>query len=265
MTARKIRKLVIVGAGNMATNLALGLYQKGYTILQVYNRSTDNGRRLARKVKATYIDDLSAISLKADLYILSVADRSLKKVAGQLHLNNRLVVHTSGTLSQDVLQDTSTNYGILYSPQTYSKNHPQKLSGTPFCIEANNNENLERLRMLAESLTPVVHVVSYRQRKIIHLAAVFANNFTNYMYAVAEDLLKNEELDFKILEPIIKRTAANVHYRNMFLLQTGPAIRGDNQVMKEHLALLKAHPGYQHVYELISQMIIQSKKTKDEL
>ena len=259
MVRKAIQKIVFIGAGNLAANFALALFQKGYNIFQIYNRSQNTGKSLSEKVGARYTDDLRKLSKNADLYIIAVNDNSLKIIIEQIQVGNKLIVHTSGSMKMNILKNASKNFGVLYSPQTFSKEHPSNFRGVPVCIEANLQENESLLRDLALSLTRNVHIVNSEKRRMIHLAAIFANNFTNFMYVIAEDLLEKEGLDFKILQPIIRQTAANARHKRIFHFQTGPAIREDTAVMKNHLTLLKKHPGYQQVYGLISKMIIQLK------
>ena len=265
MTRRSIQNIIFIGAGNMAVNLALAVAGKGFKIIQVYNRSETAGRNLSKKVGATYTNDLKKLSQTADLYIVAVSDDSLEQIVEQVSVGDKMIVHTSGPMSMHMLKNASENFGVLYFPQTFSKEHPVSLSGVPACIEANREENEILLKAFARKLTRNIRLVDSSQRKMIHLAAIFANNFTNFMYVIAEDLLKNEKLDFGLLQPLIRKTAANARHKNLFQFQTGPAVREDTEIMKDHLRQLKNHPEYKQVYELISKMIIHHKKQKNGL
>jgi len=263
MPKNTIRKIIFLGAGNLATNLALALTAKGFEIVQVYNRGKKAGQLLAQKTGAAYISDLKKLSKQADLYIVAISDDSLERVIEQVRVGDKLIVHTSGSMNMNILKSSSENFGVFYPPQTFSKEHPVSFKGVPVCIEANSRKSEDLLRMFALSFTRNVHLVDSDQRKMIHLAAVFANNFTNFMNAISEDLMEKEGLDFGILHPIISQTAANVQYKNLFQLQTGPALREDKRVIENHLATLRKHPEYRKVYDLITKLIIQHKKTQE--
>jgi predicted short-subunit dehydrogenase-like oxidoreductase (DUF2520 family) len=255
-----IRKIVILGAGNLATNLALGLKKEGYKILQVCNRTEDHGRELAKKVKADYTRDLSKLNLRADLYIISVTDRAIEEIAQQVNVRNKIVVHTSGSVDMDVLRNCSVNYGVLHSPQTFLKSKPVSFKKLHIDIEASNRACEMALVDFAAHFCRNVHVVTSGQRKIIHVAAVFAGNFSNFMYAVANDILSSNHLPFDLMQPIIKKTAKNATYGDPFSRQTGPALREDNEVIDKHIEALSAYPQYRELYDLVTKSIIKYKK-----
>ncbi len=211
--------------------------------------------KLAEKLNSAYTSDLGKINRDGDLYIVSVADDAVGKVAAKLGMLNGMVIHTSGSVAMEVLRESSANYGILYPLQTFSKSRKADFSNIPFCVEANSNENLQKLKGLAESLSGNVVEIDSDQRKILHLAAVFACNFTNYMYGAADDILKGSNLDFDLLRPLIMETAMKVQQMNPEVAQTGPAMRGDKRIMKEHIELLEKYPEYRKIYEILSERI----------
>lgn len=260
MPGSKIRKIVLFGAGNLATNLAFALKKEGFDILQVYNRTEAHGKKLAKKVDATYINDLSELNLQADLYIISISDSAIKSIADKIRLNDKLIIHTSGSMDIEILKRSSTNYGVFHSPQTFSKSKPVSFRNLHVDIEANNKQSEEILVEFAGILCHNVHVVNSEQRKIIHLAAVFAGNFTNFMYSISEDLLTKNNLSFDLMQPIIKKTSENSKYKNPFSRQTGPAVREDYEVIAKHIEVLAKYPDYRAIYDLISKNIIKYKK-----
>ena len=160
----------------------------------------------------------------------------------------------------DFLKGISENIGVLYPPQTFTNSRIISFRKVPLCIEANSDENLKRLQSFAESLSEMVYPIDSVQRKILHLSAVFANNFTNLFYTISEELLHENGMDFNILTPIIHQTAHNAASGDVFKFQTGPAIREDSATIMEHLKLLSKHPDYQEIYSLITKNIIQRKK-----
>jgi predicted short-subunit dehydrogenase-like oxidoreductase (DUF2520 family) len=260
MTAKKISNVVLVGAGNLAFHLAFALARGGIRILQIVNRTPQKGIKLAEKHGAAYTSDLKEIDRSADLYIIAVSDRAIPLIAENLRLDGKLVVHTSGSMEMDVLRAISQETGVLYPLQTFNEGRRITFRKIPLCIEAGNQANLRLLSDLADKLSLKVYQMDSSQRKVLHMAAVFACNFANFMYAISQDILAQNHLPFDIVRPLIEQTAKNAMHDNPFLLQTGPAIREDENVMREHLRLLAGNPDYGEIYNLISNNIIKHKK-----
>ena len=265
MSTEKIRKIVLIGAGKLATNFAFTLKKKGYSILQIYNRNEKAGKKLSDSVSASFITNLNDLSLEADLYALAVSDSAIREVAEQIHLKDQLIIHFSGTEEIGILKDSSLNYGVLYPPQTLTKRNKHGFLDIFLCCEANNPESDRRLSWFAGTISDKIYSVNSYQRKIIHLSAIFAGNFTNFMYAVAEDLLKKNDLPMDLIKPIIKKTALNARHRNIFGSQTGPAIREDMAILKSHLEILSDKPEFREIYRHISENIIKYKHSNDKL
>jgi predicted short-subunit dehydrogenase-like oxidoreductase (DUF2520 family) len=259
MALHNIRRIVIIGAGKLATNFALTLKKKGFTILQVYNRSKIPGAELAAKVSSSFIDDLNHLSEEGDLYALAVSDTALRKIADRIRLSNQLIIHFSGTVEMDVLSNSSKNFGVLYPPQTFTMRHTTGFVNIPLCIEAGNSESEKKLEAFASDLSDKIFKISSSQRKFIHLSAIFAGNFTNFMYSIAEEILASNNLPMSLMEPIITKTKSNVKQKNIFRLQTGPAIREDMEMIRAHLALLSDTPEFSEIYRLLSESIIKYK------
>ncbi|MCX6251076.1 MAG: DUF2520 domain-containing protein [Bacteroidetes bacterium] len=259
MIKGSIHKVVLIGAGNFATNLALAMREEGFDIMQLYNRTEEHGKALAERFSAPYINNLKEITPDADLYIISVNDNAIEPVAAQLNLGEKLIIHTSGSIEIDVLKPASSNFGAFHSPQTFSKLVPVSFRELHVSIEANNKMNEDILVEFAGNLSDHVHRVNELQRRIIHLAAIFTGNFSNFMYTIAADLLKENKLPFDIMKPILKKTIENAFQGNPFKYQTGPAIRENYQVMSRHLELLAKHPDYKDIYDLVSRSIIKHK------
>lgn len=258
----KFRSVVFVGAGNLATHLARALYEKGYEIKQIYSRTLESARRLAAMVNAESINTLEQITNQADLYITALTDEALIELAPQLTKNREqgLWVHTAGSVSLDLWQGHCLHYGVLYPLQTFSKQRTIDFQQIPLFIEASSEEDARQLLLLAENISGKVYQTTSKQRKSLHLAAVFASNFTNHMYVLAADWLKEYQLPFDVLLPLIDETAEKVHSLNPREAQTGPAIRNDKKVICEHLAMLEQMPDLQHIYHEISKSILNSKE-----
>lgn len=252
-------KIVFIGSGNVASHLGMALKDAGNEILQIYSQTEKSADVLARKLNTNYTISLSEIETNAELYIISVSDDIVVQLLDHLSLKDKFVVHTSGFLSMDLLQKTSENYGVLYPLQTFSKLRNVDMKTVPICIEANTKENLEKLRSLARQISDDVREINSEQRKKIHLAAVFACNFPNFMYVIAEKLLEDSKINFDILKPLIMETAEKVQAINPTEAQTGPAVRGDEKVIFKHLELLNNYPAYKQLYQLISKEIKENK------
>ncbi len=249
------QKIVFLGAGNLATNLSKALFNSGFDILQVYSRTIASAKMLAEQLQATYTNNLKHINKTADIYFIAVKDDAIVDILSAIDRRNKLVVHCSGSTSIEVLADFSNNYGVFYPLQTFSKNRAVVFKSIPIFLEANNAENLNVLQSIAVKLSDVVEEATSEQRLSLHVAAVFACNFVNYLYAVAADILKDNHIDFKHIQPLIEETARKIQLMPPKKAQTGPAVRYDKAIINKHVDFLKDHPDYQQIYELISHAI----------
>ena len=260
----KIQHIVLIGAGNVATHLGKALQRAGFSIDQVYSRTIKSAEELAHSLGCSATSHVEAIRDNADVYILSVSDDGLAPLVKKLRLGDGLIVHTSGSVSMDVLSPLSKTIGVLYPLQTFSKERETDLATVPFCIEANSPETLERIKTIAGMLSSDVRQVSSAQRKQLHLAAVFACNFPNYMYFIATEIVQEAGLNFDLLLPLIKETANKVNGLSPAAAQTGPALRDDKHVMEQHVKMLSQWPEYQDLYKQISLQISKLKSAKHE-
>jgi len=256
----EFQKIVFIGAGNVASHLGKALKDAGNEILQVYSRTEKSASLLAQKLETTSTSNISEIYSNADLYVISVSDDNVDQILGKLTLKDKLVVHTSGFLPMDTLKQVSENYGVFYPLQTFSKSREVEMRSVPICIEANTPENLQLLNSLAGQISSDVRQINSDQRKVLHLSAVFACNFPNFMYAIAEKILQNHDMDFSILKPLILETAQKIQELEPANAQTGPAIRGDERVINAHLKMLDNYPAYQKLYQIITDQISDTKK-----
>ena len=255
----KSYEIVIIGAGRLATHLGLAFFRQGLKVAQIYNRTADKGLKLAQRLGASFTNDLSEVSLNADLYILAVSDSVLEDLSSRLRLQDKLVVHTSGTMGMAILTPVSSNIGVFYPVQTFSHNRRINFRKIPVCIEGNTASSERQLGMLAGKITDNVQHLNSDQRRILHLGAVFSSNFTNFLYTVTEELLLEHDISLTLLEPLILQTARNVKQGKVFQSQTGPAVRGDEKVLDKHRMMLADHPEYLTIYNLISDNIIKHK------
>jgi predicted short-subunit dehydrogenase-like oxidoreductase (DUF2520 family) len=257
-----INNIVLLGAGNVATHLGIALKKKGHRIIQVFSRTTKSARELAVKLDTAYITKLAELNYSADLYLFCLKDDILLDVLKQTLFNDQILVHTAGSLPLNIFKDFGFHFGVIYPVQTFIKERNLDLTDVPFCIEASTSYAEKILVNLASGLSGKVQIVDSEKRKVIHLAAVFACNFTNHMYFLADQLMRENGLNFDLLKPLIRETAAKILEVDPETAQTGPAKRGDNQILEDHLHLLKDLPGMQKIYTFVSDSILESGKGK---
>jgi predicted short-subunit dehydrogenase-like oxidoreductase (DUF2520 family) len=250
-------RITLVGSGNVATHLAAALKNAGHAIVQVYSRAIQNAALLAYHVKAEAIDDLKSINTDTDLFIIATKDDAIGPIAEQLAVHQKLMVHTSGATDLYSLLAFSDNAGVLYPLQTFSKTKEVDFRNVPLCIEAKDDVITKVLEQLAQTISNKVYHINSEKRKALHLAAVFACNFPNYLYTIAQQLTAKQGLDFELLRPLIQETAEKVQNANPAMVQTGPAIRNDENTMAMHQQLLEGEPQLQQLYFLLSQGIIK--------
>ncbi len=255
--------IVLIGAGNVATQLGLALKKSKHAILQVYSKHHSSANTLAKLLSCESTDLPEKINPDADIYIIAIKDDKIVQLVKQLKLKNKIVVHTSGSIDMAILQTLSKNYGVFYPLQTFSKNKKTNFDNVPICIEANNRDVFNELQQLAKSISNNVQKINSQQRKAIHLAAVFACNFSNHLYSIADNILTENKLSFELLKPLILETADKIENNTPAKMQTGPAVRGDKKIMKAQLKMLSGNKERQRLYKLLSQsIIVSSKKNK---
>ena len=243
-------KVIILGFGNVGKHLYQAFSRTSeIEIIQIYNRSPIN---LPEGFQTSFTKEISQLK-EADLYIIAVPDDSIKELSETLPIKNKLVVHTSGSVSLNHLSD-SNKKGVFYPLQTFSKNAEVDFKTIPICIEANNKEDLELLKQLGSFITDHVKEINSNERKQLHLSAVFVNNFVNYLYQVGSDLLLENSLSFDLLKPLIKETANKIENLNPADSQTGPAKRNDLKTIENHLHLLEGSP-YKELYHKLTKSI----------
>jgi predicted short-subunit dehydrogenase-like oxidoreductase (DUF2520 family) len=248
-------KITLAGVGNVAWHMGKALSQKGYAISQVLDRTSSSAKQLARELKAESWGTPEDGVAGSDACLICVSDDAIASVVKHLKPGDCLLMHTAGSVPLDVFRDNAANFGVLYPLQTFSKGRPLNYSQIPFLIEANTPENLSLIGKLASSVSNIVIETNSIQRLYIHLAAIFASNFSNHMYVLAEKLANENKMPFDLLKPLIAETTAKALDMSPQNAQTGPAVRGNVKVIEKHLELLKDHPGMQELYRMISEDI----------
>ena len=226
-------KVVIIGHGNVASHLATAFDRsRNIEMLQVNSRQLENVPN-------------------ADVTIIAVSDDAISNVSNQLKNRKGLIVHTSGTVAMDVIHQQQK--GVFYPLQSFTKGAVIDFSKVPFCLEATNNEDLETLEIVAKSIGEKSYQITSDQRKKLHLAAVFVNNFTNHMYQIGQDICDEHQVPFEILHPLIEETAKKITAISPKEAQTGPAKRNDTQTIESHLENLNLQQ--QKIYRIITKSI----------
>jgi predicted short-subunit dehydrogenase-like oxidoreductase (DUF2520 family) len=247
-----IRSVSFIGAGNVAIHLAKSLSSTGIIINEICSKNDVSAQNLAAKTgaKATTLEKLSNTS---DLYIIAIKDDQLEGLT--INLKDKLVVHTSGSVSMQVLSPISKNIGVFYPLQTFTKHKQVDFKTIPMCIESSSTMAAKSLIELANKISSNVQEVTSEQRKKLHLAAVFACNFSNHFYSIADEILKESNLSLNLLKPLITETAFKINSISPKEAQTGPAIRKDITTIEDQLNQLKDKPEYRKLYNFVTQSI----------
>lgn len=252
------QEITIIGTGNIAWHLAAEFERAEHVINEVYGRSEANALQFSENLNNPVItENLDFTQSTSSLFIIAVSDKAIESVVSEIVLPEKaLLVHTSGTVPMSVLELAGVErIGVFYPLQTFSKHRKVNFSEVPLLIEASDDSTQQQLENIAVSLSPKVTVVNSKDRLGIHLAAVFANNFTNHMIDIAGQVMERNALDLKLLEPLIRETIDKALDQNPSMVQTGPAVRGDTGTMQKHLQYLEFNPAYQELYRLISESI----------
>ena len=247
-------RIVLIGTGNVATVLGRKISGANHEIVQVYGRVAAHAKTLAQQLQAGYTTDMGQLDRHADLYIMAVADAAIPAVAASLRLQQQLVVHTAGSVSKDVLQASSTRYGVLYPLQSLRR-ETEHLPDIPVLVDANSPGDLALLHDLAMSFSAQVQRAGDEQRLKLHVAAVIVSNFTNHLYTLAEQYCVKEQASFRLLHPLIREVAGRLQYIPPKESQTGPAIRRDTPTIQKHLELLEQHGELRDLYEWFTKSI----------
>lgn len=251
-----MQKIVLLGAGNVATHLFKAFQKsKGAEIVQVYNRSEKPLEDFRQKVSTTTL--LSNLK-PADVYVVSVSDDAVQDLIEQIPPSNAVIAHTSGSVP---LLKTAKHNGVFYPLQTFSKQIETDFLQIPICVEASSEEDYAILKTLGESISNKVFSISTEQRKSLHLAAVFACNFTNHLYRISEKICEDNNVPFETLYALIGETARKVQTQSPKDVQTGPAKRHDEKTLAFHLDQLDS-PDLKEIYTLLTRSIQRENDSK---
>ena len=258
---KPLQRVVLVGSGNLAEAVAQALSQSGVELVQLFARNPERGQRVAALAGCEWCGDLAQLA-EADCYLLAVSDRAVGEVASSLRIpSGAVVAHTAGSVALEALPAKFANRAVFYPMQTFTVGRRVDFSTVPIFLECEREALRAPLEALARKLSRKVVWASSEERRRIHLAAVFVCNFANHLFALGEQLSEQAGVDFEVLKPLIAETVAKaLEAPSPRSVQTGPALRDDQQTMERHLALLADEPRLQTLYKLISQSIWETSK-----
>ncbi|WP_460980897.1 Rossmann-like and DUF2520 domain-containing protein [Spirosoma fluminis] len=264
-------EISFIGAGNLAWHLAPALESAGHHINEVYSRQLQHARQLVSNLYDAHThSDLNFADSPSRLFILAVPDDTLDSVCSRLVLpEEAILVHTSGSQSLYALEqwmaiysDIPVQTGVFYALQTFTKGQPfMVFDEIPLCLEASDKTTEDVLVQLGQELSDTVYLITSEERRLLHVGAVFACNFTNHLFAIAHELVTANGLEFDLLRPLIQETIRKgLAADNPATVQTGPARRGDLTTIESHLTVLNQHPQLSELYQVLTQSILRHYK-----
>ncbi|MDO4190282.1 MAG: DUF2520 domain-containing protein [Bacteroidales bacterium] len=258
MEKKRHNRIVIIGSGNVATHVTTALTALGDHIVEVYSHTLAHAETLAKKIGAKATCQLSTIDPTADFYIYAVSDSALNDVVAQMPECQGIHMHTSGTMPLNIFDSHQQQYGVFYPLLSFSKTATIDWSNVPFFIEGNSDVTKDRIGELAKRLSPIVFNADSETRRTLHLCGVLTNNFSNALYNIADELLKEKNIPFQVLLPLLQQSISKLSQLSPYEAQTGPALRGDTAVTNAHIAMLQQHPRWQEIYKLLTEEIQES-------
>lgn len=251
-------KIAILGGGNVAHHLIRQVTGSGHKLVQIYNRTLSTAKDSATESNASPIDNLQSLTQDADIYIICVKDEAIASLASKIKLKDKLIVHTSGTSSMDLLRDSSNQFGIFYPLQSFSKNLAIDFRRIPILIETNEEKGMEALKTFANSISDTVVEMKESERVHIHIAGVFVNNFVNHLFSLSDEYLSKNNMDFNLLKPLILQTVEKLNFGKPAEMQTGPAKRNDLKTIESHLKVLESEKNLHEIYDVMTKSILKS-------
>lgn len=253
-------KIVLLGSGKAATGLGLALLGNGNTILQVYSRNLKHAKLLAKDLGCGFTHKTDEIIQDADLYLLAIKDDAVPDFLKTLKIKKGILAHVSGILGSDVFPARFKETGVFYPMKSFSDKTKTDLKDALILVEGSSKKVVDQLLILGKSLSPQVLHARNGMRMSVHLAAVFSNNFPNYLNSIAEQILKKEGLSLSVFLPMLKSWVNNLEHNSPRKLQTGPAKRGDLKTLKAHEMMLSNNPEIKKIYRLLSQSILKAER-----
>jgi predicted short-subunit dehydrogenase-like oxidoreductase (DUF2520 family) len=250
-------QVTIIGTGNVATVFGRLLVENGHSILQVYGRDHARAQELAKALGAMAVSDTADINAHADLYLIAVSDDALPELAAAFSVGDKFVVHTAGSVSKEVLKQTSSNYGVIWPMKMIRKNMPE-LGSPTIVIDGNTETGRNRIEAIARIFSTDITRAGDAQRLKMHMLAAVVSNFPNHLYRLAADYCEQEQIDFAVFYPIMQATVEQAQQHHPAEIQAGPAFRGDMDTIHKHEAMLQQYPQLLQLYIAMSNSIMRS-------
>lgn len=262
--SNKIQTVTIVGAGNVGWHMAIALYHAEIEIINVVSRTRQHASELAGLVSAIPLTGAAGIERAPDMFLICVNDDALGQVVEKYAGFDALIVHTSGSSGQEIFQEMKGKFGVFYPLQTFTRKNEMMYGTIPFFVEGTSTEVVDQLKGLAEIISGIVYEADSERRRLLHVAAVFACNFSNHLAAIADELLAAAELNFELLLPLMEETNRKLKSMDPVSSQTGPAVRNDSKIIEKHLRSLEGMPKEQELYRLLTENILRYRNRKNE-
>lgn len=237
------------------------MHNAGHQVVQVLGRNENHAKTLAQKFNCSFGNFKSTSYKDADIYFMAITDTALYHLDQYVNLGDKVVVHTAGSVSKDVLKNISSKYGIIYPLQSLIKDSPE-VPEIPLLIDGSSDDTTNVIRQFSETLSDNVTIATDEERLKFHVAAVLVSNFTNHLFAMTDEFCEKEEIDIKKLYPLIDETIGRIKLHKPQLVQTGPAIREDIYTLGKHLQILSAHPDLKYLYLKLSESILKLHQKK---
>lgn len=256
----KQQAIRIIGSGNAAWSIGTAFTEAGLTVDGIYSRNKVTGKALASKLKSRVLNTEDFHS-GSGICFLCVQDRNISEASMILKNTGYIPVHCSGSTSADVLAAASDKFGVFYPVASMGKNKPLNWKSLPVCIEASDRNTERAIKSIARTVTTRVHIITSVQRRQLHLAAVFANNFANACWSVADKITKDSDLPFSLLHPLITQAAEQIKTASPEKVQTGPAVRNDLSIIRLQEKLLKNYPEELKIYKAFTKYLRAEKNS----
>jgi predicted short-subunit dehydrogenase-like oxidoreductase (DUF2520 family) len=245
----------LIGSGNTASFFAQKLSAAGHTCIGIYSRNEETAGELALEVRSKVYQSLSEIKDGADVCIVAISDNAIKDISKQLSFRDTVLLHTAGSVDMDVLSTAAKYIGVIWPVYSIVKYKLPDHRHIPCVYEASTEKAREAIMAIGQTFTNILNEASADQRRWLHLSAVLSNNFTNHLMGIAEQICKNQQIPFSMLIPILQQTFERVASASPYEVQTGPARRGDDAIIRKHMDMLQSHPEWQNLYQSITSSI----------
>lgn len=255
-----IEKIVILGAGNVSTHFVSSLLQAKFNIVQIFSRTKSSAEKLGKKYNIKYTDNINSLNSDADVFLFLLSDTGIKETANKFPFKDKMLFHSSGSIPISIFKKLTDNYGVIYPFQTFKKEIDIDFRKVPLCIEYSNSRTKIFLDSFINQLGCKSYLLNSEQRKTLHIAAVFACNFMNHTVHVGETILADNKINKEILKPLLEQSFKNIINFGAENVQTGPAVREDIDIIKNHLEHLQNEPELKNIYKNLTENIIKLKK-----